>query len=65
MPKKLVIVAGPNGAGKTTFVWDYLRIYPYPFISADAQAEELSPRQPSSAKIEAGREFSRRVRSFE
>ncbi|HZF10307.1 MAG TPA: AAA family ATPase [Thermoanaerobaculia bacterium] len=58
----LVIVAGPNGAGKTTFVQDYLQVYPYRYLSADAIAAEISPEQPSLARIEAGREFSRRVK---
>jgi predicted ABC-type ATPase len=62
LARKLVIVAGPNGAGKTTFVKDYLQVYPYTYLSADAIAAELSPGQPSLARIEAGREFSRRVK---
>jgi predicted ABC-type ATPase len=62
MPKKLVIVGGPNGAGKTTFARAYLEVYPYKYLSADALAAELSPEQPSLARIEAGREFSRKVR---
>jgi predicted ABC-type ATPase len=62
LAKRLVIVAGPNGAGKTTFVKDYLQVYPYRYLSADAIAEEISPGQPSLARIEAGREFSRQVK---
>jgi predicted ABC-type ATPase len=62
MPKRLVIVGGPNGAGKTTFVQGYLQVYPYKYLSADALAAELSPEQPSLARIEAGREFSRQVK---
>ncbi len=62
MPKHLVVVGGPNGAGKTTFANAYLRLYPYSYLSADALAAELSPQQPSLARIEAGREFSRKVR---
>ncbi len=62
MPRRLVIVGGPNGAGKTTFVKGYLQVYPYKYLSADALAAELSPEQPSLARIEAGREFSRQVK---
>jgi predicted ABC-type ATPase len=62
MPKRLVIVAGPNGAGKTTFARAYLQVYAYKYLSADALAAELSPEQPSLARIEAGREFSRKVK---
>jgi predicted ABC-type ATPase len=62
MPRRLVIVGGPNGAGKTTFVQGYLQVYPYKYLSADALAAELSPEQPSLARIEAGREFSRQVK---
>jgi predicted ABC-type ATPase len=50
MPRHLVIVGGPNGAGKTTFA----QVYPYRYLSADALAAELSPEQPSLARIEAG-----------
>jgi predicted ABC-type ATPase len=62
LPRKLVIVAGPNGAGKTTFARAYLQLYPYNYLSADALAAELMPERPSLARIEAGREFSRKVR---
>jgi predicted ABC-type ATPase len=62
VPKRLIIVGGPNGAGKTTFAQGYLQVYPYKYLSADALAAELSPEQPSLARIEAGRKFSRQVK---
>lgn len=61
--KNLIIVAGPNGAGKTTFVRDYLEQDPLAFLSADDIAAKISPGQPEAARIEAGREFSRRLRA--
>lgn len=63
MPTKLILVAGPNGSGKTTFVRAYLKLYPYLYLSADDLAFELSPNQPDLARIEAGREFSRKLRA--
>ena len=51
MPRRLVIVGGPNGAGKTTFAMDYLQVYPYKYLSADALAAELSPGNPAGYEI--------------
>ena len=59
--KKLLVVAGPNGAGKSTFAEEFLRQHPMPFLSADLIAAELSPENPTSQRIEAGREFLVRV----
>lgn len=61
MSKRLIIVAGPNGAGKTTFARDYLQEYPADFLSADDLALKISPEQPELAKIEAGRQFSKKL----
>lgn len=61
--KNLIVVAGPNGAGKTTFVRDYLEQDPRVFLSADDLAARISPDRPESARIEAGREFSRQLRA--
>jgi predicted ABC-type ATPase len=61
--KNLIIVAGPNGAGKTTFVRDYLEQDPLAFLSADDLAAKISPDKPEAARIEAGREFSRQLRT--
>jgi predicted ABC-type ATPase len=58
----LIIIAGPNGAGKTTFARDYLEEYPADFLSADDLAQKISPEQPELARIEAGRQFSKKLR---
>jgi predicted ABC-type ATPase len=55
--KQIVILAGPNGAGKTTFAREFL---PFEadcplFINADLIAAGLSPFQPETAAIRAGR----------
>jgi predicted ABC-type ATPase len=54
---RVLIIAGPNGAGKTTFAREFL---PHEadcpvFVNADLIAEGLSPFDPSSAAIAAGR----------
>jgi len=54
---RVLIIAGPNGAGKTTFAREFL---PHEadcpvFINADLIAEGISPFDPSSAAISAGR----------
>jgi predicted ABC-type ATPase len=59
--KRLIVIAGPNGAGKTTFARDYLQEYPADFLSADDLALKISPDHPESAKIEAGRLFSKKL----
>lgn len=61
MSKRLIVIGGPNGAGKTTFARDYLAEYPAEFLSADDLAFKISPAQPELAKIEAGRQFSRKL----
>jgi predicted ABC-type ATPase len=55
--KKVIILAGPNGAGKTTFARSFL---PHEagvtrFINADLIAAGISPFQPESAALRAGR----------
>lgn len=60
--KELIIVGGPNGAGKTTFALEYLVSTEQSlYLSADAIAKGLAPDQPHTARIEAGREFIRRL----
>ena len=57
MTKKVIILAGPNGAGKTTFARSFLPQeagVPH-FINADLIAAGLSPFQPESAALRAGR----------
>lgn len=57
MPRCLII-AGPNGAGKTTFARDFLpRDALTRFINTDLIAAGLSPLDPSSAQLTAGRVF--------
>ena len=55
--KKIVIIAGPNGAGKTTFAREFL---PHEaecpvFVNADLIAKGLSPFEPETAALRAGR----------
>lgn len=54
---KVVIIAGPNGAGKTTFAREFLpnEAHCPIFINADLIAAGLSPFQPETVAIRAGR----------
>ncbi len=54
---QLLIVGGPNGSGKTTVAMQYATAEGIPYIGADAIAASLSPRDPTSARVEAGRQF--------
>lgn len=50
------MIAGPNGAGKTTFAEDFLPADEcFNFVNADLIARGLSPFDPDTAKIRAGR----------
>jgi predicted ABC-type ATPase len=51
------IIAGPNGSGKTTFVRNFLpRYVPIRnFVNADLIAAGLSPFEPATAALRAGR----------
>src|SRR5262245_58874604 len=55
--KRILIVAGPNGAGKSTFAREYLpnEAGCPVFVNADLIAAGLSPFEPDSAAIRAGR----------
>ena len=55
--KRILIVAGPNGAGKSTFAREYLpnEAGCPVFVNADLIAAGLSPFEPESAAIRAGR----------
>jgi predicted ABC-type ATPase len=57
LSKRIIIIAGPNGAGKTTFARAFLpKEARCPrFINADLIAAGLSPFEPGSAAIKAGR----------
>ncbi len=65
---KVVIIAGPNGAGKTTFAREFLpnEAHCPAFINADLIAAGLSPFQPETVALRAGRlmleEIEERVR---
>ena len=51
------VIAGPNGAGKTTFAKQYLSRFAKcdEFVNADLIAAELSPSDPDSQALIAGR----------
>ena len=55
--KRILIIAGPNGAGKTTFARSFLlnEAGVSIFINADLIAAGLSPLQPESEAMRAGR----------
>ena len=53
--KEAVIVAGANGSGKTTFARKFLDVTKYEFLNADEIAKELSPEDPSKARVAAGK----------
>jgi len=60
----LYVIAGPNGVGKTTFADRYLpqTIRELGFVNADLIARGLSPYDPDSASMEAGRVALTRIR---
>src|SRR5438552_3107975 len=53
----IIIIAGPNGAGKTTFAKEFLprEAGCLNFINVDMIAAGLSPFQPDTAALQAGR----------
>jgi predicted ABC-type ATPase len=62
----LFIIAGPNGVGKTTFADRYLpdEAKQLEFVNADLIARGLSPYDPESAAMEAGRIALKRIREL-
>ena len=62
----LYIIAGPNGVGKTTFADSYLpdEVRQLEFVNADLIARGLSPYDPDSVSIEAGKIALRRIREL-
>ena len=61
--QKLYIIAGCNGAGKTTASYTMLPelLHCHEFVNADEIAHGLSPFNPDSMAIEAGRLMLRRI----
>ncbi len=62
----LYIIAGPNGVGKTTFASTYLpdEAKQLEFVNSDLIARGLSPFDPDSVSIEAGKIALRRIREL-
>jgi len=62
----LYVIAGPNGVGKTTFADRYLpdEAKQLEFVNADLIARGLSPYDPDSVAIEAGRIALKRIREL-
>ena len=61
---RLYILAGANGSGKSTISKVLLPSEGLVYINPDDIAKELSPDNPSAAKIEAGKETLRRIASL-
>ncbi len=62
----LYVIAGPNGVGKTTFADSYLPVEAkqVEFVNADLIARGLSPYDPDSVTVEAGRIALKRIREL-
>ena len=62
MPR-VIIIAGPNGAGKTTFARQFLphEAGVIQFVNADLIAAGISPFDPASANVSAGRVMIKRL----
>lgn len=60
------IIAGPNGAGKTTFAKEYLPRYAHcrEFLNADLLAAGISPFDPDTAAVAAGRVLLARMKEL-
>ena len=59
----LMILAGPNGAGKTTAAMTLLKEYIHipQFVNADEIARGLSPLDPPSVRVQAGKLMLQRI----
>lgn len=55
--REMLVVSGPNGSGKTTMARVYSDRLGYPYVGADEIAASLSPDDPGSQRIQAGRRF--------
>ena len=59
--KHIIIVAGPNGSGKTTVAREIIENQHFRYVSADDIAYEISPSNPLSARVHAGKLFFSRL----
>tara|TARA_R110002126_G_scaffold1440_2_gene8262 strand:+ start:61 stop:654 length:594 start_codon:yes stop_codon:yes gene_type:complete len=59
--KELIVIAGPNGSGKTTLAKELIADQKITYISADDIAYELAPKNPESVRVQAGKEFFKRL----
>ena len=66
MPPNLYLIAGANGSGKTTFAREILPQFVHcrEFLNADLMAEGLSPFDPETAAIRAGRLLLERIKEL-
>ncbi len=64
--KSLYIISGPNGAGKTTASYTVLPkiLQCKEFVNADEIARGLSPFNPESVAIKAGRLMLKRIKEL-
>lgn len=61
--KEIIIVGGPNGSEKTTLAKELIADQNITYISADDIAYELDPDNPESVRVQAGKEFFKRLES--
>lgn len=61
--KELIVVGGPNGSGKTTLAKELIADQKITYISADDISYELAPDNPESVRVQAGKEFFKRLES--
>ena len=64
--KRILVIAGPNGAGKTTFAENFLlqEANCPAFVNADAIAAGLSPFQPHTMAIKAGKLMMSQIKEY-
>ena len=64
--RRIIIIAGSNGAGKTTFAREFLpkEIGCPVFVNADLIAAGLSPFEPATAAIRAGRMMIEEIETY-